>query len=112
MCKEATNNAAPTRQQKIDLLNARVQKITKKAIHEAKESGDPLALEFVHAQKKMTPVTAGFPVVDVVFKGPDGLGEQTGAYQVQETGGDDQENLQRRRGAGVVHGYTNQNSNC
>eukprot|EP00985_Skeletonema_marinoi_P030592 scaffold32798_cov78-Skeletonema_marinoi.AAC.2 len=67
MCKEATinpsiKNAPPTRQQKIDLLNARVQTITKKAIQEAKESGEPLALEFVHAQKQMTTLTAGFPV--------------------------------------------------
>lgn len=63
MCKEAPNAAAaPTRQQKIDLLNARVHKITKKAIHEAKEAGEPLALEFVHAQKQMTPFVAGFPI--------------------------------------------------
>ena len=74
MCKEASTtttnhfiaynkkNASPTRQQKIDLLNARVQKITTKAIQESKESGEPLALEFVHAQKQMTTLTAGFPV--------------------------------------------------
>mmetsp|Transcript_13083 Transcript_13083/g.18735 ORF Transcript_13083/g.18735 Transcript_13083/m.18735 type:complete len:289 (+) Transcript_13083:95-961(+) len=62
MCKEGPNNAAPTRQQQIDLLNARVQKITKKAIHEAKEAEEPLALEFVHAQKQMTILTAGFPI--------------------------------------------------
>ena len=72
MCKEAAKNDASvgradkivsmTRQQKIDRLNDRVEKITKKAILDAEKSGKPLALEFVHAQKKMTTVTAGYPV--------------------------------------------------
>ena len=74
MCKEATINRSATnnqknvasspitRQQKIDLLNTRVEKITKKAVQEAEGSGKPLPLEIVHAQKKMTTLTAGFPV--------------------------------------------------
>lgn len=61
MCK-ADESLALTRQQKVDLLNERVVKITEKAVKDAKDTGKPLPLEFVHAQMKMTPLTAGAPV--------------------------------------------------
>ena len=62
MCKqhEVRNNL--TRQEKIDLLNERVVKITEKEVRESKASGRKLAPEFVHAQQKMTTLTAGAPV--------------------------------------------------
>jgi len=51
-----------SRQEKIDLLNERVVKITAKEIQKAKDAGRKLAPEFVHAQRKMTILTAGAPV--------------------------------------------------
>lgn len=56
------DNAPLSRQDKIDLLNERVVKITQKAVKEAKDAGKPLGPEFVHAQMKMTTLTAGAPV--------------------------------------------------
>ena len=62
MCKPEIHKPVLTRQEKIDLLNDRVVKITEKEIRQAKEAGKPLAPEFVYAQQKMTTLTAGSPV--------------------------------------------------
>eukprot|EP00977_Amphora_coffeiformis_P018789 scaffold6722_cov173-Amphora_coffeaeformis.AAC.8 len=51
-----------SRQEKIDLLNERVVKITAKEVQKAKQAGRKLAPEFVYAQQKMTTLTAGSPV--------------------------------------------------
>ena len=62
MCKPEVPTAELSRQEKIDLLNERVTKITQKEILEAKAAGKSLAPEFVYAQKKMTTLTAGAPI--------------------------------------------------
>lgn len=50
------------RQQQIDALNSRVEKLTTVAVEDSKKSGKPLALEYVHAQHPMTTLVAGAPV--------------------------------------------------
>lgn len=64
MCKNTEEDRLTTlsRQEKIDLLNERVAKITAKEIQRAEAEGKPLALEFVHSQMKMTTLKAGAPV--------------------------------------------------
>lgn len=50
------------RQFKIAALNERVTKLTAQAIADNEGSKEPLSLEYVHAQKFMTPLVAGAPV--------------------------------------------------
>jgi hypothetical protein len=56
------SHSIPSRQEKIDLLNERVVKITEKEVEAAKKAGEQLAAEFVHAQQAMTTLRAGAPV--------------------------------------------------